>query len=341
MSRLCKPWVCLPEINGAKIMGAILLESGTNEVEIFEYLLGRQGYGINVLKVQQILEYNDDIVTETPDSGNSVIGVVMHQNNSIPLLDMAKYLGKKESAPNAAKLETDRRLIIVTEFNRQVNGILVDGVNKIHRISWDNIKSASITAKDDVSKLVGVCHIDNRQMMLLDYENIFSEVIGSSKLEWESAAEHVIQTEESKQERAKKHILVADDSALIRTQILKTLKSLGFTDVLIFDNGKSLLEAFEGLAQKASNQNCALTDLVDLVLTDIEMPRMDGLTLCKNIKAITMEVPVVVLSSLINRQMIEKCRSVHADNYLSKKEIPRLSEILDQVFKVAKKASVV
>ena len=318
-------------------MGAILLESGTNEVEIFEFLLGRQGYGINVLKVQQILEYSDDIVTETPDSGNSVVGVVMHQNGSIPLLDMAHYLGKKDRPDPKDHDGIDRRLIIVTEFNRQVNGILVDGVNKIHRISWDLIKSASVTAKQDLSKLVGVCHIENRQMMLLDYENIFSDVIGSSELEWETAADHVILAEESKASRAKKHILVADDSALIRAQILKTLKALGFTDVLVFDNGKSLLEAFEHLAQKASAQNCALTDLVDLVLTDIEMPRMDGLTLCKSIKAISVEVPVVILSSLINRQMAQKCQSVNADNYLSKKDIPRLSELLDQVFKQIEK----
>ncbi len=311
-------------------MSNILLESGTNEVEIFEYTLRDQSYGMNVLKVQQILEYSPDIVEEIPKSENSVVGVVLHQNNSIPLLDMAMYLGKK-SLFKSEDSKDQRRFIVITEFNHQINGILVDGVNKIHRISWEQIKSTSVVGSESNSKIVGVCHIENQQMMLLDYENIFSECVGQSRIDWDSVelAEEV--TEEVKKDRSSRFIFVADDSTLIRTKIKQSLIALGYQKVRIFDNGKSLLDAFNQLKQTASDKNCSINELLDLVITDIEMPNMDGLTLCKNIKSISFDIPVIVLSSLINDQMIEKCRQVGADNYLSKKEIPSLSKVINEV----------
>tara|TARA_B100001059_G_C17769077_1_gene547326 strand:- start:398 stop:1324 length:927 start_codon:yes stop_codon:yes gene_type:complete len=303
-------------------MNNILLESGTNEVEILEYIIDGQEYGINVLKVQQIIETDKVSITKTPNSENT-IGVVLHQGESIPILNINDCLGDSNS--NTYEL---KKLIIITEFNLQINGMIVDSVNKIHRISWDSIKRTSLNNKKEDSIIVGVCHIDDRQLLLLDYESILSSNVNNINIEDKSPI--------MLSNRSDKTVLFADDSNLIRKTLSNCLNSMGYKNIKSFDNGKSLLDYFKNLVDESIQKNKKITDLVDIVLTDIEMPQLDGLTLCKEIKNITKDVPVIIISSLINSQMIEKCISVKANNYISKKDLQKIEVLLDQTLSLTK-----
>lgn len=303
-------------------MNNILLESGTNEVEILEYIIDGQEYGINVLKVQQIIETDKVNITKTPNSENT-IGVVLHQGESIPILNINHCLGD-----NNSKNKDLKKLIIITEFNLQINGIIVDSVNKIHRISWDCIKRTSLNNKKEDSIIVGVCHIDNRQLLLLDYESILSSNVNNINVENDSVV--------MMNNRSDKTVLFADDSNLIRKTLTNCLTNLGYKNIKSFDNGKSLLDHFKNLVDESVEKNKKITDLVDIILTDIEMPQLDGLTLCKKIKDITKDVPVVIISSLINPQMIDKCISVKANNYISKKDLQKIEVLLDQTLSLTK-----
>jgi two-component system chemotaxis response regulator CheV len=303
-------------------MNNILLESGTNEVEILEYIIDGQEYGINVLKVQQIIETDKVSITKTPNSENT-IGVVLHQGESIPILNINDCLGDSNSKTSDLK-----KLIIITEFNLQINGIIVDSVNKIHRISWDSIKRTSLNNKKEDSIIVGVCHIDDRQLLLLDYESILSSNVNNINIEDDSPI--------MLSNRSDKTVLFADDSNLIRKTLGNCLNNMGYKNIKSFDNGKSLLDYFKNLVDESIQKNKKITDLVDIVLTDIEMPQLDGLTLCKEIKNITKDVPVIIISSLINSQMIEKCISVKANNYISKKDLQKIEVLLDQTLSLTK-----
>ncbi len=304
----------------------ILLESGNNEVEIFEYMINDQGYGINVLKVRQILVSDENNkVTSVPDTGNGVVGVVLYQGDSIPVLDIGAAIGKKTRQESE---DYSKRIMIMCEFNNNINAILVDGVKKIHRITWDDIKSASITSDDTQSTIVGVCHIEGNQVLLLDYEEIFSQSIGSARLDWKVDAEQIFRGKDEIKTREKRKILLADDSRLIRSKLLKVLNDLGYTNIDAFQDGKALLDAFQKNIDDASQKGQKISDVIDMVITDIEMPQMDGLTLCNQIKKVTKDLPVLVISSLINQQMKDNCASVQANSTLSKKEIHKLGDVL-------------
>lgn len=289
---------------------SILLESGTNELEVFEFKVGQQGYGINVLKIKQILEHIPEDVISTPGTHASVLGVLRFEGLSTPIIDMRTYLEKKEG-------DYGPKVILMVEFNMVYTGLLVDGVNKIYRISWEDIQSVQLAARSDIEKVVGICHIENRQVVLLDYESILADVMGKPKV-LVNPNEALLNAGQVEKFNSL-HLLIADDSALIRGHVEDVIKKLGYKSYEIFDNGKSLVEAFMHCKTIGSSKEAII------VITDIEMPQMDGLTACKKIKEISPNTKVIVMSSLINEQMIEKCRSVQADETISKKQLNNLA----------------
>ncbi len=304
--------------------GEILLEAGTNEIEVLELILGDQSYGINVLKSRFIMEYDPSAVTEVPDSFHSVLGTIWFQNESIPVVDLKVHLGKSgEVAAN--------RIIIVCEFNKLVTGFLVDNVKEIHRISWEHIKPPSPIVTGHETKVTGMAVIDNKEMVMLDFEGIIGDIIGDLTLLMGSGTRQDHDKPELAAHRGDIKMMIADDSRVIRQEIQHKLAEANYTNIIEFDNGKALYDSILQLSEQAFNEGKDITEYLIIIITDIEMPGMDGLTLCKKVKERFPQIKVLVLSSLISKEMSFKCEAVHADGYLSKKDLAQLITRLDEM----------
>lgn len=317
----------------------ILLEVGTNEAEFLEFYLNGQPFAINVAKVKQLIRFEPEKVTEIPESYPSVVGSLHHLEHNIPIVDLHIHLKRK---PYEGE---EPQIIIITDFNQTLTGFIVDGVNKIHRLSWDSLQPVSGALIHRNPKITGAIVLDGRQIMILDFEYILDDINprGSfSSLEEEVENESdddykppgqdavpIPKGAELASLRAHAKVYLADDSMLFRAGIVETLKKAGYARIKAYENGQVLLQSVNALAREAKELNVSFSDLIDIVVTDIEMPRLDGLTLCKQLKTRWPGLPVIVLSSLITEQMGIKCDSVGADSYFSKKQMDRLLQSMD------------
>lgn len=299
----------------------ILLDTGTNEVEILELIIDNLSYGINVLKVKQILEYKADQVTHMyiPGLHEAVVGTLLFRGDAIPLVDLNIYFNDHPSMPTEVPL-----VVIVCEFNHTLNGFLIDGLDKIYRFSWDQLQSPNALVQSSQAMITGIVSVEDHEIMLLDFESIAAAIMGPS--EPELAAESTPTTQVAQiEQRAQVKILAADDSMTVRRELERLLIETQYSNFTIFDNGRDAYE--EIIALPESTENSAATVLV----TDIEMPQMDGLTLCKRVKEKRPDIPVIVLSSMISPQMEAKCRAVAADAFLSKRQTGQLVSLLDRL----------
>lgn len=308
----------------------ILLESGTNEVEIIEFFLGGQSFGVNVSKVREILTYNPASVTSVPEAYHSVMGMFILRDSTITLIDLASHLGVKHDATAA-----DHKVVMVCSFNDMVNGFLVDGISQIHRCSWESIIPLPHYIAVCRPSITSSVTINKKTILLVDLEHILADIYPQTKMVYHEEEDKLrpVNMEERKHDREAKKIILAEDSPIVRAKVVKITMDVGYTNVTAFDNGREAYELVEQYAQQAKNANRPITDFVDVVLTDIEMPQMDGLTVCRKIKQdlnLT-GLPVIVFSSLINEQMIHKCRSVGADTWCNKLEIADLVHTLDNI----------
>lgn len=296
----------------------ILLESGTNEMELLAVIIEGQVFGINVAKIKSIQQYDHSLVTEMPDSPDGVVGIYQNRGDTIPFLDLAAILKKK---PNG--VDKEREIVIFTEFNNSVNCFKVDGVRRIYRLTWEQFIPINKMLASQ-SSVVGSVRIENEDILVLDLEQILSELF----------PEQIIETvREEVAERGKTirrdgvQLLFAEDSMLVRKTMLKTLTAAGFAHIKDFENGQLCLDYIE-----ANRSDLIGGEMPTILITDIEMPMMDGLTLCNNVKN-NMNLKamyVVMFSSLINDQMVIKCRSVGADQYVTKPESNKLIGMLDE-----------
>jgi len=303
----------------------ILLESGTNELEIVEFYLDenrgessyRGYYGINVAKVLEILQMPD--LTDMPEvSHPAVLGAFNLRDEIIPLIDLARWLKK-------SRKESEPPKVIVTEFNRTKSAFLVSGVTRIHRINWNEVEAptgyvSSLTA----NSITGVVKLTGRIIFILDMEKITAD-LNPERTQVREPAEAV------RQEIKGRHIkaLVADDSNLARKMIVGILEKAGCR-VHSVENGNLALQYLRGIKSKAVQAHKPISDYVDVVVSDIEMPVMDGHTLTRHIKedADLRHVPVVLCSSIITETLHHKGIAVGADEQVSKAE---LNELVDRI----------
>lgn len=296
----------------------ILLGAGTNEMELLTVWINEQLFGINVAKVQSVQAYDSSLVTPMPQSPVGVMGMMLYRERTIPLLDLETLLNMPHR-----KQKGDREIVVVTEFNNSVNGFKAHGVNRIFRLSWkafvpiDHFIGAN-------SFVTGSVQADDHEIMVLDLEQVLETVFPRDILE--SIPEDTLKKQESI-DRDQLHILFAEDSFIIRKNMVRTLQKLGFKKVMAFENGQ---EAFDYCMAKKDE---LASGPLSVLISDIEMPKMDGLTLCRSVKQDPRlkEMHVVLFSSLINTQMIQKCRKVEADHYVSKSETADLIKILDRL----------
>ena len=295
----------------------ILLESGTNELEILEFMIGNNHYGINVAKVREILPYQQ--ITPVPNAHPYIEGLFMPRETIITVVDLARSLSlKAETHP------TD--MLIVTNFNKLDIAFHVHQVIGIHRVSWAEVNKPDRTVNStENSAATGILKYDNRLIIILDFEKIVSDISPEPSLKM-SDIEKL-----GDRERSDAHILVAEDSPLLSKLIYDSLSKAGYVNITLCNNGQ---EAWDKLVQW-NHEGDSIFNHVRLVLTDIEMPLMDGHRLCKLIRDQKEfdEVPIIIFSSLINEDMRRKGESLGVNAQISKPEIGKLVGVMDDLIR--------
>jgi len=303
----------------------ILLESGTNEVEFIEFFLCGESYGVNVSKVQRVVALKSCPITAVAGAPHGVMGVIYVLGKPVLLVNLHDALNIPASAA-----DSERQLVMVTRFNKRTTAFLIDGISKIHRTSWSDFEPMSGTlACDGGGYTTGSIRIGERIILILDLERLLLDFQPADQ----TPAAPPVPTEASQRSRANVKIVYAEDSKMIRKFTLDTLHGAGFANITVFENGLAAHEHLVQLRKNAADTGHTLRDEVDLIITDIEMPKMDGLTLCRNIKSSGGEhIPaVVVYSSLINDEMARKCATVGADAQLSKPHGEEIIAIADRL----------
>lgn len=292
----------------------ILLESGTNELEIVEFGLGSNHFGINVIKVKEII--NPVPVTVVPHSHPAVEGIIKIRGEVVPVVSLAKVLGFPESD------DPSKDKFIVCEFNKTKIVYHVHTVSQIHRISWEQIEKPNEITTGLESHVIGVIHMNEEMVLLLDYEKVVVDINPESGIRVESLKRL------GDRERSNKKLVVAEDSALLRKLLEETLGEAGYSQVRFFEDGEAALNYLESL----ENDGKKIEDEVQLVITDIEMPKMDGHHLTKRIKdnAELAKLPIIIFSSLITDDLRHKGEMVGATAQVSKPEIAELVELIDK-----------
>lgn len=284
----------------------ILLEAGTNEFEIVIFQSGPFIFGINVMKVREIITMLP--LTPLPGTPEAIMGLIELRGEVMTVIDLPMVIGHPREVG-----EGDR--LIVCEFNGEKSVLRVDQVTEIKRISWEQIDTPSDLARGMQGITNGVVKTGDQMIILLDYERIALELSRKDIMARESVKRL------GARERSHKQIWLAEDSEMLRTLIIDTLDDAGYFNTTIFNNGKEALEAFE-----VDGASC------DLLITDIEMPQMDGLHLTKRLREMEQysDLPIIIFSSLISDDLKHKGEAVGANAQITKPEIGILIATLDE-----------
>lgn len=295
----------------------ILLETGTNELEILEFFINETNgdetpltehyFGVNVAKVMQVIETPN---LEPPESAPhpSFMGTIPLRQHILPVLDLSVWL--EIDMP-----KSERDIVIVTEFSNSITGFLVSGVTEIHRVGWGQVIPPAGYIAHSTDAIVGMVDKGDRFIQLLDLETILSEF----QLHPDEIESVVAQQQYT--------ALVADDSATIRTMLQASLEQANFNHI-ITSNGEEALRQIMALKQRAEDEKKDISNYVDVVISDIEMPLMDGFSLTKNIKEdpVLQKLPVILYSSIITDELRHKGETVKADFQVSKPDLSTIAK---------------
>ena len=295
--------------------------AGTNKLEILMFSLGKdlrtereETFGINVFKVREVMRI--PAITRAPEMPPSVEGMVSLRGALVPVIDLAKYIGMEaEGKPD---------IMIVTEYNGHTQGFLVKSVDNILRLDWSAMRVPPEMLAAEMGGLVtAITELkDKRLVMMLDVEKVLSETghFGSDDIIFKSV-KHL-----GKEDRT---VFFADDSSVARNQISKTLDAMGVKHISAI-NGRKAWDELARMADYADASHTPLKSLVQVILTDVEMPEMDGYMLTRKIKADKRfnGIPVLMHSSLSNSQNAQLGKAVGVDEYVPKFEPQKLSQTL-------------
>lgn len=296
----------------------ILLESGINELEIMEFTVGDQLFGINVAKVREIMMVQP--IKPMQKSNQYVEGVFKPRDKVLTVIDLAAFLELSKSE------KPERDIFIVTGFNNSEYAFHVHTVVGIDRIHGTQLKKPDpviFGGKEGVA--TGIVEFDDKLITILDFEAIVAEICPESSIVYEDIKNLGDKT------RNDTHILVAEDSTLLSKMILDALHKAGYINTIKFNNGQ---EAWDYLCEiRDGGEN--IDDFVNCIITDIEMPQMDGHRLTKLVKTdeSLSHIPLVIFSSLISAEMRIKGKELGADEQISKPEIGQLVGVIDELTK--------
>jgi two-component system chemotaxis response regulator CheV len=298
----------------------ILLESGTNELEVLVFDVADYVFGINVAKVREVLPSSE--ITSLPKSHPSIRGVFKLRNQVIPVVSLLDHLGIESTNEEAEST------LILTDLNQQQTAFLVDSVERIHRLSWETI--LAVPALDALSHtpVTALARCDSRLIVMLDFEMILDDV-----------TDQFFRTDEVENPlglpREKLRILLAEDSPTVRQAIGTTLHNSGYCNLTSFENGA---EAWNWM-QERIDATGQIEDIGDLLICDVEMPQVDGLHLTKKIKThpTLKQLPVLLYSSIITPENRKKGAAVGADAQVAKPELAKVVQLADELISNAQR----
>lgn len=299
----------------------ILLDTGTNEIEIMVFTIYGELYGINVAKVKEVMKAEK--VKPMPLSHPSVEGIFKPRDTVITVVDLPLHLTGKPT------VHGERDIFVITRFNKTNIAFRVESVVGIQRISWKDIQKPDKTLnKGDDGVITGIAQCGSDMVTVLDFESIVAEI----------APETTINLDEiktlGKRDRRDYNIILAEDSVLLAKMVEQALKQAGYDNLTHFNNGQ---EAWDYLQQIRDDED--VYEKVALIITDIEMPEMDGHRLTRLVKSdeVLKSIPLIIFSSLITPEMEIKGKEIGADEQLSKPEIVQLVTVMDELLSRKKK----
>ena len=294
----------------------ILLESGTNELEIMEFTVGGELFGINIAKIREIMRAQE--TKRMPNSHNFVEGIFKQRGEVITVIDLAKCL-------NIERTENKSHdIFILTHFNKLNFAFRVESVVGIDRVSWEDIKKPDkVIYSGEDSVATAIAEYKDRLITILDFEKIIADISPETSITLDRLDELGDRVE------SQKKILVAEDSMMLSNLIIGFLHKSGYKNTVKFNNGK---EAWDYLTE-AKESGLPISNYVSCIVSDIEMPLMDGHRLTKLIKTDDelKHIPVILFSSLISDELRIKGQEVGADEQITKPEIVELVSIIDRL----------
>ena len=311
-----------------------LTEVGTNEVEIMCFYLDlkagedvlRSYYGVNVAKVLKIMPMPEQVM-RPPESSHQAVWGAFHfkdRDKVVPLIGLARYL-EEERVPSAAQK------IIITEFNQVTTAFIVSGITRIYRLNWEDVaKPGRLVNEYSGNAFTGVVKLEGDVVFILDLEKIVLELNPDS-------AEAFFGLElDDVGEQGSVNILHVDDQVVVRRLVKKALEQDSRFSVMSAESGRDALDRLEQMLGDCRERNVPLTDVVDVIVSDVEMPVMDGYTLCRNVKdnPDLRDVPFFLFSSLITEETLHKGESVKADGQFPKPQTEAMAkEIMGELAK--------
>ncbi len=291
----------------------ILLESGTNELEVLVFRVGSYRLGINVAKVREVMPAQK--ITPLPTAHPSVVGCFRLREAVLPCVSLHRHLDQQAASPDGGRM-------IVTEFNEAVQAFLVDEVERIHRVSWEHVQPVPALIAKTGAPVTAVTELDGRLVMMCDFETISAEVS-------RDAQKPVAVGNSFQVSRDAVHVLVADDSPTVRIAIESILRENGFGNVTVFEHGAQAWEWLEARIAEIET----LHELADVLISDVEMPSMDGFHLTRRIKSHPRlkELPVILCSSIVTPANAKKGKAVGADAQTSKADLAAVVELADRL----------
>jgi len=298
----------------------ILLESGTNELELLVFDVADYTFGINVAKVREVLPTVK--ITGLPRAHSSIRGVFKLRDNVIPSVSLLDHLGIESTRENP---ESN---MILTDFNQQQTAFLVDQVDRIYRLSWENILAMPGLEAFSHTPVTALARSEDRLVVMLDFEMILDDV--TEQYFRTDAVDNPLGLP-----REKLKILLAEDSPTVREAIGNTLRASGYTQLRFFDNGA---EAWDWMDRTLTSTE-RIEDVCDLVISDVEMPQVDGFHLTKRIKqhSVLKQLPVLLYSSIVTPDNRKKGTAVGADAQVSKPELNEVVGLADELISTARR----
>ena len=296
----------------------ILLESGTNELEIMEFTVGGELFGINIAKIREIMRAQE--TKRMPNSHNFVEGIFKQRGEVITVIDLAKCLNIEKSENKS------HDIFILTHFNKLNFAFRVESVVGIDRVSWEDIKKPDkVIYSGEDSVATAIAEYKDRLITILDFEKIIADISPETSITLDRLDEL------GDRVQSQKKILVAEDSMMLSNLIIGFLHKSGYKNTVKFNNGK---EAWNYLTE-AKESGLPISNYVSCIVSDIEMPLMDGHRLTKLIKTDDelKHIPVILFSSLISDELRIKGQEVGADEQITKPEIVELVNIIDRLIK--------
>ncbi|MCL2662411.1 MAG: chemotaxis protein [Oscillospiraceae bacterium] len=288
-------------------------------LELMEFTMAGDSFGINVAKVTEIMRYSP--ITPMTLSHPCIDGVFKPRGKLITVINLPRYMALPESE------DPSYDMFMLTNFDNINAAFLVHTVEGMHRISWSNVeKPSSIVYGSNDSVVTGTTKIGDKIITIIDFEKVLYDINPDTGLQVSEI--HNL----GQRHGTNKPIVVVEDSVFLRRMLIDSLEVAGYTNITSFDNGQSAWDYFMKCRSECLANITPVENKISIIITDIEMPRMDGHHLTKLVKSdeILTKVPVIVFSSLIDEAQKQQGDKLGVSAHLSKPQIGKLVQTLDQ-----------